>query len=183
MKGVGLVVKNLKETFNSFGSTAIRVIENLIKIIQDPQLRGGLNFLIGILKKIIEVSNAVTKVSSTLRKDKNIPPGVNPKDSGLPEMTDQASALQSVFNNLSNAFQNFVKTGKLSFKELMRSILADLLKLFMNNLFKQLFSGMMGGGGGGGGFLSGLFAMAGGGSVPIAGGNGSGKTLFSSGFG
>ena len=98
-------------------------------------------------------------------------------------MTDQASALQSVFNNLSNAFQNFVKTGKLSFKELMRSILADLLKLFMNNLFKQLFSGMMGGGGGGGGFLSGLFGMAGGGSVPIAGGNGSGKTLFSSGFG
>ena len=183
LKGVGLVVKNLKETFNSFGSTAIRVIENLIKIIQDPQLRGGLNFLIGILKKIIEVSNAVTKVSSTLRKDKNIPPGVNPKDSGLPEMTDQASALQSVFNNLSNAFQNFVKTGKLSFKELMRSILADLLKMFMNNLFKQLFSGMMGGGGGGGGFLSGLFGMAGGGSVPIAGGNGSGKTLFSSGFG
>ena len=96
------------------------------------------------------------------------------------QATETESVFKSVFSNMSNAFQNFVRTGKLDFKELMRSILADLLKLFMNNLFKQLFSGMMGGGGG---FLGGLFGggMAGGGVISAAGGYGSGKTLLGSG--
>ncbi len=80
---------------------------------------------------------------------------------GLDKVGEQASGLKSVFQNLSNAFQNFVRTGKLSFKELIRSILADLLRLFMNNLFKQLFGGMLGGAGG-------IMGFAGGGAVPSA---------------
>ncbi len=93
---------------------------------------------------------------------------------------ETGGALKSVFGNLSNALQNFVRTGKLDFKELMRSMLADLLKLFMNKLFQQLFQGIMGGGGG---FLGGLFGggMAGGGVISAAGGYGSGKTLLGSG--
>jgi tape measure domain-containing protein len=93
---------------------------------------------------------------------------------------ETGGALRSVFGNLSNALQNFVRTGKLDFKELMRSMLADLLKLFMNKLFQQLFQGIMGGGGG---FLGSLFGggMAGGGMISAAGGYGSGKTLLGSG--
>ena len=101
--------------------------------------------------------------------------GTDPGTQMLKDMESQGQqtggALQSVFNNLSNAFQNFVRTGKLDFKELMRSILADLLKLFMNKLFQQLFSGLMGGGGG---FLGGMMGFAGGGSVPSIGGGGGG---------
>lgn len=65
------------------------------------------------------------------------------------------SVLGSVFGNIQNALTQFVRTGKLDFKELMRSILADLLKLFTNKLFQQLIGGIGGGGGGGGGLFGG----------------------------
>lgn len=180
VQSLALGIKLLTNGFKNLGQTAIPILEILSDKINNPLLKSGLNFLIDTLKNGAE---AVNNISSKLREGIKLPPssGLN---TGLGEMTEQASALQTIFGNLSNAFQNFVKTGKLSFKELMRSILADLLKLFMNNLFKQLFGGMMGGGGGGG-FLSGLLGggMAGGGSVPIAGGNGSTRTLLPSGFG
>ena len=154
--------------------------EALLKMFkEDSPIVMGAQVLVSVLEKTQTLLQSI----STLRLPKSVaekPLGVDPKESGLPQMTEQASALKSVFQNLSNAFQNFVRTGKLSFKELMRSILADLLKLFMNKLFQQLFGGLMGGGGG---FLGAIGGFAGGGSVPIAGGNGSTKTLFSSGFG
>ena len=151
--------------------------ERLLKIFkEDSPIVVGAQVFISVLEK----AQGLLQNISTLRLPKSIaetPLKIDAKESGLPQMTEQASALQSVFSNLSNAFQNFVRTGKLSFKELMRSILADLLKLFMNKLFQQLFQGIMGGGGGGG-FLGGLFGggMAGGGVVSAAGGYGSTTT-------
>jgi phage-related minor tail protein len=60
----------------------------------------------------------------------------------------------SVYNNLSSAIDNFVKTGKLSFKDLARSIIQDLIAIqmkaaamkFLGGAFKGL--GNLGGGGG-----------------------------------
>ena len=45
----------------------------------------------------------------------------------------------SVFTNMSNALENFVRTGKLSFKDLARSIIADLISIEMKAQGKLLF--------------------------------------------
>lgn len=46
----------------------------------------------------------------------------------------------SVFNNMASALENFVRTGKLSFKDLARSIIADLIAIEMRAQGKVLFS-------------------------------------------
>jgi hypothetical protein len=46
----------------------------------------------------------------------------------------------SVFNNMASALDNFVRTGKLSFKDLARSIIADLISIEMRAQGKVLFS-------------------------------------------
>ncbi len=175
IKGLGLVINFLTKSFENLGQTAIPILERLSEKINNPLLKAGLNFLITTLK---DGTEGLNNLFDNLRKGTDIKAPASSLGTGLNEMTQQASVLQSVFGNLSNAFQNFVRTGKLSFKELMRSILADLLKLFMNNLFKQLFGSMMGGGGG---FLGGLFGggggFSGGGAVPSA------STSFSDGSG
>lgn len=72
--------------------------------------------------------------------------------------------LGSVFSNLQSSLSNFVRTGKLDFKELLRSIVDDMLKLVTSQLFSQFTQGISGGGasGGGGGLLSGIFGGGGG---------------------
>jgi lambda family phage tail tape measure protein len=79
-------------------------------------------------------------------------------------------AFNSMTSNMNSALDNFVKTGKLSFKSLARSIIQDLiaiqLKASANSIFKSLF---------GGGFmndkggmeLSGSLGFADGGSPPV----------------
>ena len=66
------------------------------------------------------------------------------------ELENGAKAFQSVMGNMESALDNFVRTGKLSFKSLARSIIQDLiaiqLKASATGLFKSLF-GMYAGGG------------------------------------
>lgn len=71
------------------------------------------------------------------------------------------SVLGSVFSNVQSAISNFVRTGKFDFKELMRSIVDDLLKLVTSKLFNQ-FLGSFGGGGFGGGLFGGGGGLFGG---------------------
>jgi lambda family phage tail tape measure protein len=58
----------------------------------------------------------------------------------------------AVFNNMGNAIDNFVRTGKLSFKDLTRSIIQDLISIAMKAQMMSMFKGFsfFGGGGGGG---------------------------------
>ena len=74
------------------------------------------------------------------------------------------SALGSVFNNVQQSLSNFVRTGKFDFKELLRSIVDDMLRLVTSKLFGQFMQGISGGGAsaGGGGLLSGIFGGGGG---------------------
>ena len=60
---------------------------------------------------------------------------------------------QSVFNNMGNAIDNFVRTGKLSFKSLAQSIIQDLLAIAMKAQMMAMFRGFsfFGSGGGAGG--------------------------------
>lgn len=62
------------------------------------------------------------------------------------EMTD------AVWGNMSRAIENFVRTGKLSFKDLARSIIQDLimiqLRTQMTSIFKSFIGNIFGGGGG-----------------------------------
>jgi lambda family phage tail tape measure protein len=81
-----------------------------------------------------------------------------------------SDAFNSMTTNMNSALDNFVKTGKLSFKSLARSIIQDLiaiqLKASANSIFRSLF---------GGGFmndkggmeLSGSLGFADGGSPPV----------------
>ena len=55
---------------------------------------------------------------------------------------------QSVFNNMGSALDNFVRTGKLSFKDLTRSIIQDLLSIAMRAQMMQMFKGFSFFGGG-----------------------------------
>lgn len=181
------------EKFKGFTEGVVGLMNKVNEKVNNPAIKLGLNSLIELFakttssidflsKQILGILGKTKDEINNLRPDKVIKSGTDAL-SGMQQQGEKTGgALQSIFGNLSNAFQNFVRTGKLDFKELMRSILADLLKLFMNKLFQQLFGGLMGGGGG---FLGSLLGggMAGGGSVPIAGGNGSTRTLLPSGFG
>ena len=66
------------------------------------------------------------------------------------ELENGAKAFQSVMGNMESALDNFVRTGKLSFKSLARSIIQDLIAIQLRasatGIFKQLF-GMYAGGG------------------------------------
>lgn len=66
------------------------------------------------------------------------------------DLENGAKAFQSVMGNMESALDNFVRTGKLSFKSFARSIIQDLiaiqLKASATGLFKSLF-GMYAGGG------------------------------------
>jgi phage-related minor tail protein len=80
-------------------------------------------------------------------------------------------AFVSVTQNMETALENFVQTGKLSFSDLARSIISDLIKIqlraqataiFKSSGLGDLLGGFFGGGGASGG---GLFSTA-----PSAGG-------------
>jgi len=66
------------------------------------------------------------------------------------DLENGAKAFQSVMGNMESALDNFVRTGKLSFKSLARSIIQDLIAIQLRasatGLFKSLF-GMYAGGG------------------------------------
>jgi len=55
---------------------------------------------------------------------------------------------QSVFNNMGNAIDNFVRNGKLSFKDLTRSIIQDLISIAMRAQMMAMFKGFSFFGGG-----------------------------------
>lgn len=48
---------------------------------------------------------------------------------------------QSVFNNMGSAIDNFVRTGKFSFKDLTRSIIQDLISIAMKAQMMSMFKG------------------------------------------
>jgi len=71
------------------------------------------------------------------------------EDTALDVATGMETALVNTFNNATDAFLEFVKTGKLSFKDLINSLLADLTRLaFQRSVvasLSSLFGGVLGG--------------------------------------
>jgi lambda family phage tail tape measure protein len=65
-------------------------------------------------------------------------------------MENGAQMFDSVMGNMTAALDNFVTSGKLSFKDLTRSILQDLLRIQLRaqmlSMFKGMFGNMFGGG-------------------------------------
>jgi lambda family phage tail tape measure protein len=89
-------------------------------------------------------------------------------------------AFVSVTQNLEQALDNFVETGKLSFSDLAGSIIRDLIKIQLKaqatsifqssgigGFFSSIFSGFGGGGGGRGDFTGGIKLFADGGDPPV----------------
>lgn len=72
--------------------------------------------------------------------------------------TDEA--FSSAFRRMEDALVNFVSTGKLNFGDLVRSILADLLRIqlriSLSNVLGSIFGGLTGGGGIAGGSFGGF---------------------------
>ena len=66
------------------------------------------------------------------------------------ELENGQRAFESVVSNMDQALTNFVKTGKLSFKDLARSIIQDLIAIQLrasaSGLFRMLIGSVMGGG-------------------------------------
>ena len=79
-------------------------------------------------------------------------------------VADQGAYAKRIFDTISQGFTNsimkFVETGKLSFKDLFKSLMTEIIKMQMNKLFLSIF--------GKGGPMSSLFAglFADGGVIP-----------------
>lgn len=83
-------------------------------------------------------------------------------------------AMQNAFHGAEDAFVNFVMTGKLSFSDLARSILADLARIQAKNLISSLTGGAASSASGGiGSMIAGLFGSKG--YQGAAGANGQGS--------
>lgn len=76
-------------------------------------------------------------------------------------MTDQAAFAKNIFNTAMNGFTDaivrFAETGKLSFKDLFRSLMIELIKMQANKLFLSMF----GKGGAMGSLFAGFFSQGG----------------------
>ena len=90
-------------------------------------------------------------------------------------VADQGAYAKRIFDTITGGFTNsimkFVETGKLSFKDLFKSLMMEIIKMQMNKLFLSIF----GAGGPMGSIFAGLFAQGGfipGGKVGIAGESG-----------
>lgn len=105
----------------------------------------------------------------------------NFKEKAMDSAALGAEAFNSMTSNMERALDNFVTTGKLSFKDLIGSMIQDLIRLYMKAQVTGFFKMFMGGGDGGsmgsaigeslgmtgfGGWLSGLF-FADGGDPPV----------------
>lgn len=87
------------------------------------------------------------------------------------DLENGAKAFQSVMGNMESALDNFVRTGKLSFKDLARSIIQDLiaiqLKASATGIFKSLFANIGFTNDAGGVELAGSLGFADGGNPPV----------------
>jgi phage-related minor tail protein len=75
-------------------------------------------------------------------------------------------AFSSITRNMESAIDNFVETGKFSFKDFSRSIIQDLIKIELKAQATKVL-GMLGGGGGIFSAIGSLFGFANGGTPPI----------------
>ena len=92
----------------------------------------------------------------------------------MTQLKEDSLNLQKVFINAFEAMEEslvkFVKTGKLTFRELANSIIDDLARMIIQQIRYNILAGIMkglDGGGGIGGFISGLFGGGGGGPAPV----------------
>jgi lambda family phage tail tape measure protein len=87
------------------------------------------------------------------------------------ELENGAKAFQSVMGNMESALDNFVRTGKLSFKSLARSIIQDLIAIQLKASASSIFKTLLGGFGfmndKGGMEVSGSLGFADGGNPPV----------------
>ncbi len=88
--------------------------------------------------------------------------------------TNLGNGIVNAFRSAENALGDFVRTGKVDFRSLVRSILADMAQIaarqFIFGPLMRAFSGLLGGlGGGKGGLLSGVLT---GGNIPSFAGGG-----------
>jgi len=87
------------------------------------------------------------------------------------ELENGAKAFQSVMGNMESALDNFVRTGKLSFKSLARSIIQDLIAMQLKASASSIFRTLLGGFGfmndRGGMEVAGSLGFADGGEPPV----------------
>lgn len=66
---------------------------------------------------------------------------IKPVADGMKDMfAELTRAIEGYTQRMSDAFVDFAFTGKMSFGDMIRSMLSDLAKMAMNNMFKQLLS-------------------------------------------
>jgi lambda family phage tail tape measure protein len=77
--------------------------------------------------------------------DKQIEAAKDLEDSYLKTFENITAATESLADRMSNAFTDFVMTGKFSFKDFANSIIADLIRIQTRTMLTSLFANIVGG--------------------------------------
>lgn len=96
-------------------------------------------------------------------------------------VADMEAATVRAFGNMEDALVNFATTGKLDFKSLANSIIADLIRIQIRSAMSSVLGGS--GGGGLGGIFGSVVSLFTGGAAASAGGFGSGADFGSADLG
>ncbi len=151
----------------------LQVQEELLQI-----KRENLNITDEEIAKIAEAKIAMVEMANASRRANNtFEAGFSTAFENFKERaSDSFSAGESAFNsmtsNMESALDNFVRTGKLSFSDLARSIIGDLIAIQLKAQALSMFEGLKGlfgfGGGGGAGMFTGATGAIGG-SIHLGG--------------
>lgn len=175
---VGLGLDKMSASGNNASSSADQLANSVNNANSSLGSQGGhaSNASSGLDRYASSANNAASASNNLANSGKNGFGGLTNSVNNF--ASNSQSALGSVFSNVQQSLSNFVRTGKFDFKELLRSIVDDMLRLVTSKLFGQFMQGISGGGAsaGGGGLLSGIFGGGGGGLF------GGGGGLFGGGF-
>lgn len=175
---------NLSDTQREKALAYFDLKERIIKLGADPMWKPEqIDAIQKANQELIKVEEANKRAQNTFQAGWNNA-YANFKERASDSAAMGAQAFQTMSSNMETAISNFVRTGKLSFKELIASMISDLTMLYFKaqaTNFFSMFGGGFGGGGGGGlgswigetfgmtgasGWLSGLF-FADGGNPPV----------------
>jgi hypothetical protein len=189
---LNLIGRHMRAEDLQLAKDLLEIESNRAKNLREIRLNNELN--LAAQEQLIDRENKLAEIARKLAEDRNkalkeVREGTFGKGfqmamedyfrNAKTEMELGQQAFESVMGNMNSALDNFVRTGKLSFSSLARSIIQDLIAIELKAQASSMFKSM-GGMGGIGGMFGGLFG--GSSAIGAAGGGGDAAVLSLFGF-